>query len=281
MGGACLGARVMRVCALAILAAHIAACRSAPPSSSQQSRVAPFGFQVALGQNQYQIEGYLARSDEPGRLPALLVLNGAAGGAERCIAKEGYLTAIGMQVACISIPGYGASSGPSRFVGPQAVAAARRALDLLAARPDVDSRRLGVWGFANGAVAAGLTMDSDPRLKVVVLESGAYDMLSFWPEAAWTTKLAILREVWPSRRILSKRSVIAHLPRKLGCRVLILHGERDRRMPVLQARELERALRDRGTHVEAHYFPREQHILGASVEAPLKDFLRENLIAIN
>jgi dipeptidyl aminopeptidase/acylaminoacyl peptidase len=219
------------------------------------SAVQPFSFQISSSSDQYQIEGFVARPDHSGRLPGLLVLNGAPGNARTCIENTRRFTAIGVLVACISIPGYGKSSGPGRFVGPQSVQAARRALDLLAARSDVDPKRLAVWGMADGAVAAGLLMDSDARPRAVVLQSGAYDTLKLWPEAPLGTKLRILRQVWPSKRVLKERSVVANLPGKLDCNVLILHGERDRRMPVKQAVQLAKALEERGAHVQTHYFP--------------------------
>lgn len=264
--------------------ALVAGCgrRSVQPTAAPPAPVVhSFTFQISSGSNQYQIEGFAARPQTPGRLPALLVLNGDRGNARQCIDKTRRFSALGIEVACISIPGYGKSSGPSRFVGPQSVEAARHALDLLAARPEVDPRRLAVWGMADGAVAAGLLMDSDARPRVVILQSGAYDLLKLWPEAPLRTKLRILRQVWPSRRLLKERSVVENLPRKLDCSVLILHGERDRKMPLKQAEQLARALQDRGAHVQTHYFPEGSHELGATVDQPLRDFLRDNLVAAN
>ena len=277
------GCGAAQIAALIGLTLGLAACGAKPINGSAIANIEPFNFQVTVGKNNYQIEGYLALDQSaPGQqLPALLVLDGPDGNAKRCIAANNHLTSLGMQIACISIPGYGKSSGPSRFIGKQAVAAARRALDLLAARTDVDSNRLAIWGLANGAVAAGLVMDSDPRLRAVVLESGAYDMARFWPEATWMTKLAILREVWPSPRILRERSVLANMPAKLDCRVLILHGDNDKKMPVDQAKLLEQALRERGAKVEARYFAQGPHLLGSRVDLPVLDFLKENLIASN
>jgi dipeptidyl aminopeptidase/acylaminoacyl peptidase len=248
-----------------------------PPKTTLQ----PFAFQIVSGGNQYQIDGFIARPDEPGRRPALLVLNGDKGNARQCIDGARRFTTMGIQVACISMPGYGKSSGPSRFVGPQAVDAARRALDLLAARPDVDPGRLAIWGKADGAVAAGLLMDSDARPRAVILESGAYDLVKLWPEASLSTKLRILRQVWPSKRLLKERSVVENLPGRLDCQVLILHGTRDNNMPVKQAEQLAQALRERGAQVETHYFPQGSHELGAKVDEPLRAFLRDSLLATN
>ncbi len=275
-----MAARAFAVAVVVALALVAGACRGRrAASAAKPSHVQPFNFEVVLGPNHYQIEGRLVRSPEPGRLPAVLVLNGGEGNARRCVAANGDLAAIlGIQVACISIPGYGRSSGPARLVGPQAVAAARRALDLLAQRADIDPNRLAVWGIADGATAAGLLMDCDRRPRSLILQSGTYDMVKLWPEARLGTKLHMLRQVWPSRRLLRERSVVENLPRKLKCSVLILHGARDRRTPVGQAVELASELKARGVHVSTDYFPRGRHYLGAEVRDPAEEFLRGTLL---
>jgi predicted esterase len=269
---------------IAFLATVMVACQPKSPAAPAadpvyRPRVVPFNFQISSGSDQYQIEGFLALARQPGHLPALLVLNGDKGNARRCIDATVTFVAMGLQVACISIPGYGRSSGPSRFVGPPSVDAARHGLDLLAARSDVDPSRMAVWGLADGAIAAGLLMDSDARPRAVILQSGAYDMIKLWPEATMRTKLSILRQVWPSKKALRERSVIEHLPRQLKCSVLILHGARDPKTPVIQAEQLAQALTDRGAQVETYYFPRGSHELGTSVDLPLRDFLRDHLLA--
>ncbi len=271
------GATLLSAIALSLT---FAACRMSPARFVEKHpNVEPFNFQIALGPNQYQIAGYLAHTTVPGRLPALLVLNGAEDTAEKCVEANVGVTSMGINVACVSIPGYGRSSGPGRFVGPQAVAAARRALDLLASRTDIDPSRVAVWGLGDGAVAAGLLMDYDSRPRALILQSGAYDLLKQWPQTPLRTKLAIIHQVWPSRRVLAERSVIQHLPQKLECTVLILHGERDKASPVGQAVLLASALRERGVRVETRYYPKASHRLAAWVVEPeLRAFLRENLL---
>jgi dipeptidyl aminopeptidase/acylaminoacyl peptidase len=102
-------------------------------------------------------------------------------------------------------------------------------------------------------------------------------LLELWPGAPIGTKLSILRQVWPSKRVLQERSVIENLPNKLDCNVLILHGEQDRRNPVKQAKQLAQALREHGAHVETRFFADGSHRLGKKVDQPLRDFLRANL----
>jgi dipeptidyl aminopeptidase/acylaminoacyl peptidase len=245
----------------------------------KRSVVQPFNFEIALGPNHYQIEGYVVKSPDAGKLPAVLVLNGDEGDAHQCVKKNGDLaTILGIQVACVSIPGYGKSSGPSRLVGPQAVEAARHAFDLLAERDDVDPNRMAVWGVADGAVAAGLLMDYDKRPKSLILQSGAYDMVKLWPEAPLRTKLKMLHEVWPSKRVLKERSVIENLPSKLDCNVLIMHGESDQRTPLRQAVKLADELRARGAHVSTAYFPNGSHDIAKQAKLPAQNFLRDTIV---
>lgn len=257
-----------------------AGCHSTTSKTIRRNpNIIPFDFKVASGHDEFQIEGYLARSDLPGPRPVLLVLNPAAGDAGHCITADYHFTQLGISLACISLPGSGKSSGPGRFVGPQSVAAVRRALDLLAARPDVDKQRMGVWGLGDGAVAAGLMMDSGGRLRVVILQSGTYDMVHFWPRAHLLTKLSILRQVWPSRRALKERSVIDRLPPSVSCKVLILHGKKDKHAPLSQAERLAAALRERGAEVETRFFPDAGDRLGSRVDPVVTSFLRRNLAA--
>ncbi|HEY6420220.1 MAG TPA: prolyl oligopeptidase family serine peptidase [Candidatus Binataceae bacterium] len=272
---------IARAIAIIMIVAALSGCRSTETSIiARYPNVQPFNFGIALGPNQFHIEGYLTQSAVPGRVPGLLVLNGGEGDAARCVGMSQGVAAMGIQVACISIPGYGQSSGPSRFVGPQSVAAAVRALDLLSERPDVDANRIAVWGLGNGAVAAGLLMDYDARPRALILQSGAYDLLTLWPQATWRTKLSILHEVWPSQRVLKERSVIQNLPTRLECSVLILHGDSDTRAPVAQAVRLANALKARGARVSTVYFPKASHDLGKRVQPELRAFLRENLIDV-
>src|ERR1700687_245532 len=156
-----------------VLGIAISACRIPGKSlDSSYKNVSQFNFDVAVGAQQYHIEGYLTHTGEQGKRPAMLVLNGEPGSVDRCVAMSQSVAAMGIQVACVNIPGYGGSSGPSRFVGEPSVLASRRALDLLAARPDVDTSRLAVWGLGHGAVAAGLLMDYDKRPRALLLQSG-------------------------------------------------------------------------------------------------------------
>ena len=63
----------------------------------------------------------------------------------------------------------------------QAVLDARRGLDYLARRPDIDPQRLGIAGISLGGVLSGLTAGVDSRIKVVLTIVGGADFANdFW-----------------------------------------------------------------------------------------------------
>jgi dienelactone hydrolase len=62
----------------------------------------------------------------------------------------------------------------------QAVVDLRRALDLLTARADVDSKRLGYAGHSFGAQWGAILSAVEPRLKAVALMAGVPDQAAIW-----------------------------------------------------------------------------------------------------
>ena len=48
----------------------------------------------------------------------------------------------------------------------------RRTLDLLATRPEIDTKRVGYWGFSHGAFLGGILSGVDHRIRAYVLQSG-------------------------------------------------------------------------------------------------------------
>jgi len=63
----------------------------------------------------------------------------------------------------------------------QAVLDARRGLDYLAKRPDVDPTRMGIAGISLGGILSGVVAGVDPRVKVVLTLVGGSDFAKgFW-----------------------------------------------------------------------------------------------------
>lgn len=97
--------------------------------------------------------------------PAVLFLHGSGGNREDLLLPAVQLAQHGVVTMTISQPNDAETFRPL-------VVNARRALDLLVARRDVDPHRLGLVGFSLGAQTAAILAGDEPRLKAVGIVAG-------------------------------------------------------------------------------------------------------------
>ena len=132
----------------------------------------------------------------PGPHPAMVVLhewNGETGAQRLCriIAHAGVAALLVVEPYSLNRlpthpnpPHAGILSGnppEMRDTLRQAVLDARRGLDYLALRPDIDSQRLGVSGISLGGILSGVVAGVDPRVKVsLTADAGADFARGFW-----------------------------------------------------------------------------------------------------
>jgi uncharacterized protein len=120
-----------------------------------------------------KLRGWLLLPDGPGPHPAVTMAHGYAGVKEHGLERFARAFADGGFVVLIhDHRGFGASDGePREDVDPwRQIADWRRAISFLESRPEVDSRRIGLWGtsYAGGhAIVLGAT---DRRLRCVVAQ---------------------------------------------------------------------------------------------------------------
>ena len=100
------------------------------------------------------------RAAEPGPHPAVLFLHGSGGNREDLLLPAVELASRGAVTMTISQPNDASSFRPL-------VVNARRALDLLGSRPDVDRKELGLVGFSLGAQTAAILAGDESRLRAV------------------------------------------------------------------------------------------------------------------
>ena len=100
-----------------------------------------------------------------GRHAAVLFLHGSGGNREDLLLPAVQLAKRGVVTMTISQPNDALTFRPL-------VVNARRALDVLAARKDVDASRLGLVGFSLGAQTAAILAGDEPRLKAIGIIAG-------------------------------------------------------------------------------------------------------------
>jgi len=111
------------------------------------------------------VNAFLLVPRSAGRHPAVLFLHGSGGNREDLLLPAAELANRGAVTMTISQPNDATSFRPL-------VVNARRALDVLARRRDVDAGELGVVGFSLGGQTAAILAGDEPRLKAVGILSG-------------------------------------------------------------------------------------------------------------
>jgi dienelactone hydrolase len=112
-----------------------------------------------------RVNAFLAVPRTGGKHPAVLFLHGSGGNREDLLLPAVQLATHGAVTMTISQPNDAATYRPL-------VVNARRALDVLVARPDVDGSRLGLVGFSLGAQTAAILAGDEPRLHAVGVLAG-------------------------------------------------------------------------------------------------------------
>ncbi len=134
-----------------------------------------------------------------------------------------------------------------------------KATDLLIAQGLADPQRLAAAGGSYGGFLVNWIAGHTPRFKALVTHAGVYDLLGQWAsDGTWGrqhsyggspfTNLANVERWSPNRYSAGFTTPM-----------LVLHGERDYRVPVTQGLELYGVLKAKGVPARLVYYPDENH----------------------
>ncbi|MCL7991206.1 MAG: alpha/beta hydrolase [marine benthic group bacterium] len=201
----------------------------APPASSVSPAAArPSIETILLGPDRVE-SWFLPAQGVPSHAPVILFTHGNGELIDHWIDAFSAVAREGVSVLLVEYPGYGRSGGtPSEESITRAMLAA---WDTLVARPDVDSDRIIAWGRSLGGGAA-CALASHRELAALVLES------SFTGVRPLARRFGIFGPL--VRDPFDNLPVVSEFDRP----VLVLHGERDRIIPVEHGVALDRAARD-------------------------------------
>jgi pimeloyl-ACP methyl ester carboxylesterase len=211
---------------------------------------------VANGQS---VEAISFQPLDGSTFPALMLIPGYQRSARDYLplgtmfAKEGF--------ACVAVtqPGFGKSQGKSDFVGPQTIKALIEGFNKFKHEPFVDARRMGIFGYSRGAMAASLLAVRLVDVRAAVFGGGIYDFKKAYDEIKNEgIRKNMEQEAGLTPAAIKERSSLPQM-KKLRCPVLILHGEKDENAPVSQALLLRDRLTALKKEFELKIFPAEGH----------------------
>ncbi len=185
------------------------------------------------------------------RLAGIVYGHGTGQGARAQGPKAVYLARHGAVVVVLDAPFVRRGGIPLRFTPAdsaelaQLVVDQRRAVDLLAARADVDRARLAYVGHSYGAMAGALLSGAEPRLRTFVLSAPDAGLVAHMQSAAvlppeYATLSDSARARWAAAVApFDARRLVG---RAAGAPVLFQHGRQDDTVPPENARRLHAAV---------------------------------------
>jgi pimeloyl-ACP methyl ester carboxylesterase len=166
-----------------------------------------------------------------GPSPGVLMIPGFQRTAKNLVQLGVQLADNGFAGVAVSQPGFGGSEGPADYVGPLTIKVLKVGFEKLRNESWVDPKRMGVYGYSRGAIAASILALELRDLKAAVFGAGAYDFQQLYDTATLPGVRANMKaETGMTPQAIRERSPILRMDR-LQCPVLILHGEEDKNVP--------------------------------------------------
>ena len=149
-------------------------------------------------------------------------------------------------------------------------------IDALVGRKIADPGKLGIMGRSYGGYMTAWIISQTDRFKVASLGAGMSNLVSFYGQTDIPGYAEYyLGEVpWQALDRYMRRSPVTYA-RNIKTPTLILHGEKDFRVPLPQAQELYAALKRNGVPVQLIIYPRQGHVV---IEPKfMRDMMERNL----
>jgi dipeptidyl aminopeptidase/acylaminoacyl peptidase len=142
-----------------------------------------------------------------------------------------------------------------------------KAVDIAAARPDVDSTRMGVTGGSYGGVMTNWVTVKTNRFKAAQSDRTISNWWSWYgsSDVQGLTEFEFYGTPWDNPAMYDSLSPIRYV-RNVTTPTFILQSEEDHRTPMTDAEQWYMALRKQGTPVEFVRYPRSTHDLSRTGE---------------
>jgi dipeptidyl aminopeptidase/acylaminoacyl peptidase len=224
------------------------------------------------------VEAILFQPSGNGPFPGVLMVPGYQRTARNLVPLGVRLAEEGFAGLAVTQPGFGKSEGPPDFVGPKTLKVLSAGYRKLQHEGFVDAERMGIYGYSRGAMAASLLVVEElDDAKAAVFAAGIYDFKKAYDDSTLPgVRENMKAETGMTKEAIRERSSVLRMDR-LKCPVLILHGEKDKNVPVSQALLLRDRLTILHREFEIRVFPNREHSIGPEVATLTVEFFRRKL----
>lgn len=202
--------------------------------------------------NTVHCEFYEPRGEAQAKAPAVIVLHILGGDFALSRLFCNALAQHGVAALFVKMPYYGPRREPTshqRMIMPdpnetvagmtQAILDIRRATAWLAARDDIDSQRLGIFGISLGGITSALAATAEPRLQNVCLLLAGGDVGKIAVQAWELPEARPIRNAWIEKggtrdefaAVLKTVDPVSYAANVRGKRILMLNAESDEIIP--------------------------------------------------
>lgn len=201
----------------------------------------PPGRRVQIPFEGSSLVGVLRLPAGPGPHPAVLLIPGLDSTKEEFGSTEALFLERGMATFSVDGPGQGEAEYDLAIRGDWEVPG-RAIVDHLAALPEIDSGRIGVWGVSLGGYYAPRLASGDPRVRACIALAGPYDFGEAFDNAPELTREAF-RVRSGSATVEQARDRAGELSlagraEGISCPLLVVFGRLDRLIPWQHAQRL-------------------------------------------
>lgn len=192
----------------------------------------------------------------------------------------------GFYVISISQPGYGSSTGNPDFYGPRSQMALTSVIRYVKSQHKINSNKLGIIGQSRGAALAALVA-AEQSIAGLMTISGPYNLVKSYETMPTLIKKNLEKEADCNSKNgcdvhqLKIRSAFFSI-KALSCKVLVLHGEKDRSItPYLLAKEYVTELKNQNKSVSFHALPNQGHLITPDIWFPFAESFFTKLFSDN
>jgi dipeptidyl aminopeptidase/acylaminoacyl peptidase len=243
------------------------------PLESSGAKVCRYDYSV----DNRKVEALSFQPAGDGPFPGVLLIPGHQRTAWNMIPLGTSLAAAGFASVAVTQPGYGKSQGPADYVGPKTLKVLTAGYRKLQQERFLDSKRMGIYGYSRGGMAASLLVLQIDDVKAAVLGAGIYDFKRAYDETPLDgVRVNMRAETGMTAEAIRERSSVFRME-QLKCPVLILHGEKDQNVPVSQALLLRDRLTALHKDFEIRLFPDREHAIGPETIPITVEFFQRRL----